>query len=78
MSNHSNHQHGSDGNNHQPGHVPYWKRAHSDWRFVVGVMLMFLAMIVYVMTGDLAWRPRIRSQLPPAVPADKSGGHGIP
>jgi len=46
------------------GHIPYWKRAHSDWRFWFGVMLMFVAMIVYIMTGDLAVRPRLGPPLP--------------
>jgi hypothetical protein len=78
MSNHSNHQHGSEGNNYQHGHVPYWKRAHTDWRFVVGVTLMFLAMIVYIMTGDLAWRPHFLSRHPLSMPADNGEGHPIP
>jgi len=43
-----------DGTNPHHAHIPYWKRAHTDWRFWVGVMLMFLAMIVYVTSMDLA------------------------
>jgi hypothetical protein len=46
------------------GHSPYWKRAHRDWRIWVGVVLMLAAMIVYVMSDDLALRPRIQSQQP--------------
>jgi hypothetical protein len=52
------------GPTHDPGHhdnVPYWKRAHRDWRIWVGVLLMFAAMSVYVMSGNLAWRPHFRS-----------------
>ena len=56
---------------HTPGHggvdharVPYWKRAHNDWRFWVGVLLMFVAMIIYVLSGNLARVPRVRPQHP--------------
>jgi len=38
--------------------APYWRRAHRDWRFLVVVFLMLAAMATYVMTGNLAWRPR--------------------
>ena len=48
----------------QHAHIPYWKRAHTDWRFWIGVMLMLVAMIVYVMTGDLALRPRFGDPVP--------------
>jgi len=44
---------------------PYWKRAHQDWRFVLGVLLMIGAMVIYVMSQDLAWRPSIQPQQPP-------------
>ncbi len=37
---------------------PYWRRAHHDWRFWVGVVLMLAAMFVYVMTENLALHPR--------------------
>ena len=35
--------------------VPYWHRAHRDWRFLAVVFLMLLAISIYLMTGDLAW-----------------------
>ena len=60
----SSHQHGTparDGVHHHPD--PYWKRAHTDWRFWVGFILMFAAITMYVMSDDLALAPR--SQLPP-------------
>jgi hypothetical protein len=47
-------------NNH-PG--PYWTRAHRDWRVWVGVVVMLAAMIIYVMSMDLAFRPH--AQPPP-------------
>ena len=64
MSKHSDQRRGPNGNAFHHAHIPYWKRAHSDWRFWFGVMLMFVAMIVYIMTGDLALRPRLGPQLP--------------
>jgi len=40
--------------------VPYWKRAHRDWRFWVAVCFLFAAIAIYVVTVDLALVPRIR------------------
>jgi len=48
----------------QQHHRPYWTRVHRDRRVWVGVVLMLVAMMIYVMTGDLAWRPRNHSQQP--------------
>jgi hypothetical protein len=45
---------------HRPD--PYWKRAHHDWKFWVGLVLMLTAMFIYVMTDDLAFVPRIHSR----------------
>jgi len=69
MSSHHHHhpRHASDGGGVPHDHVPYWKRAHSDWRFWIGVLLMFAAMIIYVMSLDLAVRPDVpRTQPIPA------------
>jgi hypothetical protein len=38
--------------------APYWRRAHRDWRFISVVVLMLVAIMIYVMTQDLSWRPR--------------------
>ena len=38
--------------------LPYWKRAHQDWRFWVALVLMFLAMTVYILSDNLAFVPR--------------------
>jgi hypothetical protein len=65
------HDHGNEGSNdNRPHHdpQPYWKRAHRDWRVYVAVFLMLAAMIIYLMTNDLAWGPRSEPQ--PPVPAD--------
>jgi hypothetical protein len=59
------HQHGDPNcGTLQQGGRPYWTRAHRDWRVWVGVVLMVALMIVYLMTDDLAWRPRIQPQQP--------------
>ncbi|MEO6786295.1 MAG: hypothetical protein ABI318_09205 [Chthoniobacteraceae bacterium] len=70
-SNHGHHPHG-DGhiNPFSPTHIPYWKRAHTDWRFWIGVLLMLAAISAYVSTLDLAERPG-RPPLP--VPAESAG-----
>jgi ABC-type Zn2+ transport system substrate-binding protein/surface adhesin len=65
MSKHS-HNHESDFSTSHHGHVPYWKRAHTDWRFWIGVLLMLAAMIAYVLSDDLAWGPSSRPQPPPS------------
>jgi len=55
---HGHHQHeGLDRGSVHQGHGPYWKRAHRHWGFWVALFLMFAAMIVYVMSNDLARRP---------------------
>jgi hypothetical protein len=36
---------------------PYWKRAHKDWKFWVGVVCIALAIVVYVSTLDLSTVP---------------------
>jgi hypothetical protein len=45
-----------------PAHDAYWKRAHRDWRVWVGVVVMLAALTIYIMTDDLAWRPRLQPQ----------------
>jgi hypothetical protein len=63
MSNHSraSKEHGHD-SVHDLG--PYWKRAHRDWRFWIGVLFMSVALIVYVMTVDLSMTPRMSPAQP--------------
>jgi hypothetical protein len=56
------HQEAPSGEHHS--HSYYWQRAHRDWRLWVAVVLMFGAMIIYLTTEDLAWRPRLRPQAP--------------
>jgi hypothetical protein len=60
---HDHHQH--EGYNVKRAHKensPYWARAHHDWRFWVAVFLMFAAMVVYLMSDDLSFRPASQPQ----------------
>ena len=60
---HSSHQHGGpvrDSIHHDQ--IPYWKRAHHDWRFWVGLVFMFAAITIYVLSDDLALLPRGQPQ----------------
>jgi hypothetical protein len=50
-------------------HTPAWMRLHHDWRFWVAAILMFGAMIIYLMSDDLARRPGGRPQGPPPATA---------
>jgi hypothetical protein len=66
---HSHHRRGDP--NGGSLHRPYWTRAHPDWRVWVGVVLMLAAMMVYLMTNDLAgWSHR-----QPRQPLSALGGH---
>ena len=55
------------------GHRPYWKRAHRDWRIWFCVILMLVAMLVYLATGDLRWR--IQAQPQSAQPISAPAGN---
>ncbi len=49
----------------EESYVPYWKRAHKDWRFWVGVVFISLALVVYITSVDLSLVPH-RVQQPSA------------
>ena len=53
--NDGNHSHQHD---HGHSHTPRWRRVHHSWIFWVAVFLMLLAIVTYVMTGDLFWALR--------------------
>jgi hypothetical protein len=63
---HGHNQHGGSGSDdaHHGFHRPYWKHAHYDWRLWVAVSLMLIAVLTYVMSDDLAWRPHSPRQQP--------------
>jgi hypothetical protein len=39
-------------------HLPYWRRAHHDWKFWFAMVMMFAAIGMYVMSDDLSMAPR--------------------
>ena len=43
---------------YHPKHKPYWKRIHHTWWFWVGVIMMFTAILYYVVSVDFAFAPR--------------------
>jgi hypothetical protein len=45
-------------------HRPYWRRAHRDWRFWVGVLFIALALVIYISTVDLSMVPRAHHTVP--------------
>ena len=51
--------HGNEGPEASPvqNPDPYWKRAHHDWRFWVGMFFMFAAIIIFVLSDNLAFLP---------------------
>jgi hypothetical protein len=62
---HNHRQHGGPDSDSVPhGHRLYWKRAHRDWRFWGAMFLMLAVIIIYVMSDNLAWRPRSQPQQP--------------
>jgi len=52
----------SNNQNAHHSHAPYWKRAHRDWRVWIGVVLILVAMIVYIMSGDFGFLSHSRPQ----------------
>jgi hypothetical protein len=53
---HARHHGGAEG---EPSRVN-WRRLPHSRLFWVGLFLMLLAITIYVMSDDLAWRPRIK------------------
>lgn len=56
---HPDHHHADTGPHPSQEHTaPYWKRAHKDWKFWVGVVFIALALAIYISTLDLSSVPR--------------------
>jgi hypothetical protein len=67
MSTGKHHHHPQEGPHLAADHqdsIPYWKRAHRDWRFWVAVCFIFAALAIYVVTVDLSVFPRTLRQHP--------------
>ncbi|MGC9261590.1 MAG: hypothetical protein ACP5I8_16120 [Phycisphaerae bacterium] len=71
-----NHQHDREEHKKEHQHhgpdvsIPYWKRAHRDWRFWIALLLMLAAMATYLITDDEAFR----SAGPPQLTVPALGG----
>jgi len=53
---------GNEGQVHVHTHhdeLPYWRRAHRDWRFWIGLTLMLAAITMYVLSENLSMVPRL-------------------
>jgi hypothetical protein len=48
--------------------IPYWKRAHRDWRLWTAAFFVFVALAVYIVTVDLSLVPRVH---PPSLSVAK-------
>jgi hypothetical protein len=59
MMNNTEHPHamGESHHNHGNADTPYWRRAHRDWRFWVGLVAVLVAIGIYVGTNDLSMVP---------------------
>ena len=65
MAHHHHHPH----EGHSSGNPPTRKPLHHDWRFYAAGLLILVALLIYLATGDLAFRPRAAVAPAPAVPA---------
>jgi hypothetical protein len=56
----STHTHHDEGPHVKTGHnhLPYWKRAHRDWRFWIAVFFIGAALFIYITSVDLSLVPR--------------------
>jgi hypothetical protein len=58
------HNYGNEGSegprvvHHEP-RLPYWRRAHHDWHFWIGLVLMLVAISIYVLSENLAFLPHL-------------------
>jgi len=57
------HHHPDEG--HEPSDhdnsIPYWKRAHRDWRMWTAAGFVFAALAIYIVTVDLALVPQVHA-----------------
>jgi hypothetical protein len=54
---------------HSDGNPPGRKPLHHDWRFYAAGLCIFIALVIYLLSGDLAFQPRVAP--PPAVSGGK-------
>jgi len=51
------HLHPNGESHHSHGQIPYWRRAHHDWRFWFGLLVMLVAIGIYVEPTTCRWCP---------------------
>jgi hypothetical protein len=68
----SQHHHHDNKHHHAHDQSPRTsKPIHHDWRFYAAAALILIAMVLYLLSGDLSWRPA-----PPASqPAQSTSGN---
>ncbi len=62
MTESKNHHHPDEGPRPASDHdhsIPYWKRAHRDWRMWVAAFFVLAALGIYIVTVDLSLVPRV-------------------
>jgi hypothetical protein len=64
---HNPHEGHSSGNAPGTGRKPL----HHDWRFYAAGLCILVALLVYLLSGDLAFQPRVGTPAPPPL----SGAH---
>ena len=60
MSEHHHHDHKGHHQNEGPQKSSY-KPVHHDWRFYAAGLLIFVALLAYLLSGDLSWRPAVQT-----------------
>jgi len=50
---------------------PYWKRVYHHWGFWVGIVLMTIALLVYLLSWNLALVPRFHPRPPTPAASNK-------
>jgi hypothetical protein len=55
MSRHHHHDNKSPREEHPSGRAPY--KMHHDWRFYAAGFFLLLALLAFIFSGNLAWRP---------------------
>ena len=63
----SRHQHHPSHHSHS---TPSKKKFYNDWRLIVAVILMLIAMITYVLTMDESLEPALPGEPPTVQPAE--------
>jgi hypothetical protein len=55
----------NENTNEHNQHRPYWKRLHHSFVFWIFLLLMFIAIVYFIMTVDFAFTPHQEMKQPP-------------